>query len=109
MLAPNVHYVLLMKEVLSTLNVASLVRSGVVLVLGAPLLMGVGNSLSALTAPSPVEVATRRVQAGLVEPCIDYMFAKNDSKLEREAKTELDEAFGGQVDYSNVCGWVFGM
>lgn len=98
-----------MKELLSTLNVASLVRSGVVLVLGAPLLMGVGNSLSALTAPSPVETVTRRLQSGLVEPCVDYMFSKGDSKLEREAKTELDDAFGGEVDHANVCGWVFGM
>ncbi len=96
-----------MKEILSTLNVASLVRSGVVLVLGAPLLMGVGTSLSRLTEPSPVDVVSRELKGELARPCIDYIFSKNDSKLERDAKTELDEVAGGAVDYSNVCNWVF--
>jgi len=41
------------------------------------------------------------------EPCLDFYFSKADSKLEREAKNDIDDAFGGDVDHSGVCRYFF--
>jgi hypothetical protein len=106
----------LMKELLSELNVnvSSLVRSGVVLLLGAPVVLGAGSAFNeiarATKQASQDDVRTiiiENYQGRAAEACVKYLVSKNDSKLEREAKTELDEVFGGEVNYKEVCNWTF--
>ena len=86
------------------MNVENLVRSGVALVIGLPLTGAV--LLNAIPETDRVKEATDSVKAELVEPCIKYLVSKVDSKLEREAKDQIDEALGGEVAYKEVCKWV---
>jgi len=93
-------------------NVENLVRSGVVLAVGLPLALSLGGLTGALTrtleqqAASPTSSATNVLKEKLAAPCLRYMLSKDDSKLEREAKTDIDDVMGGAVDYSNTCNWV---
>ena len=107
---------LIMKDLLSELNVnvSSLVRSGVVLLLGAPVVLGAGgffNELAKATKetarPDGRSVIIESYQTQAAEACVKFLVSKADSKLEREAKTELDEVFGGEVNYKEVCTWTF--
>ena len=93
----------------SELNVNNLVRSAVVLVLGAPLMLSLSNSLGTetrLTDPGKSAEVARRIKGDLTRPCLDFAISKNDSKLERDAKNEIDEYFGGEVNYQALCAWV---
>ena len=108
--------ILIMKEILSELNVnvSSLVRSGVVLLLGAPVVIGAGGFFGELAKatketarPDGRSVIIESYQTRAAEACVKFLVSKNDSSLEREAKTELDEVFGGEVNYSEVCQWTF--
>ena len=99
---------------LTHVNVASLVRSGVVLLLGAPVVLGAGGffkELATATQRAAAEDARSIIiesyQGRAAEACVKYLVSKADSKLEREAKTELDEVFGGEVNYKEVCNWTF--
>ena len=100
-------------ELLKDVNVASLVRSGVVLMLGAPVVLGLAanfESISnerALSGPSVRDLTVSGVQSDIARDCIDYVVSKADSKMERNAKNALDEYFGGEVDYKTVCEWAF--
>ena len=105
-----------MKDLLSELNVnvSSLVRSGVVLVLGAPVVLALGNLFATnaeatrlANQPDARDEAISVYQGEAAEACVKFLVSKDDSKLEREAKTELDEIFGGEVNYPEVCKWVF--
>jgi len=89
------------------LNVDSLVRSAVVLAVGLPLALGVSSSLNPVqTSEDPVNDAITDYRLTLVEKCIRYQAAKVDSKLEREAKNDLDESFDGEILHAEVCRWV---
>ena len=100
-------------DLLKDVNVASLVRSGVVLMLGAPVVLGLGANFEsvanerALSGPSLRDLTVSRVQSDIARDCIDYVVSKADSKMERNAKNALDEYFGGEVDYKGVCEWAF--
>lgn len=105
-----------MKDLLSELNVnvSSLVRSGVVLVLGAPVVIALGGVLNTsadnarfANLPDARQLTIDDYQGRAAEACVKYLVSKSDSSLEREAKTELDEVFGGEVNYGEVCKWVF--
>ena len=48
------------------------------------------------------------VRSDLTKPCLSYLLSKGDSKLEREAKDEIDSYFGGDVSHGDVCKWVIG-
>ena len=88
------------------LNVNQLVRSGVVLAIGLPISIGV--VVNGLRAPEKNEAAIiqSELKADLTVPCIKYALSKEDSKLEREAKNEIDEVMGGEVSYVETCKWV---
>ena len=94
------------------LNIENLVRSGVVLVVGLPVALSLGgltNNFSRVleqNASNPTASATDALKTRLAAPCLRYMLSKDDSKLEREAKTSIDEVMGGSVDYGNTCNWV---
>ena len=93
-------------------NVENLVRSGVVLAVGLPLALSLGGLTGATTrvleqqAANPTSAATNALKERLAAPCLRYMLSKNDSKLEREAKTDIDEVIGGPVEYTATCKWV---
>ena len=104
-------YKLIMK--VSELNVNNLVRSVVVLVLGAPVVLGVSTLFKTASEnsikeqePSAAEVVIAEVKGELTRPCLNYAISKDDSKLERDAKNEIDEYFGGEVNYQTLCQWV---
>ena len=94
------------------LNVENLVRSGVVLAVGLPVTLSLGSlvntttDLARNTAPSASAVAQQELKDTLTVPCLRFLVTKEDSKLERSAKNEIDEILGGEVSYSSVCKWV---
>ena len=97
------------------LNIENLVRSGVVLVVGLPVALGVTSALGTAdrlttlaedAAVNRVAEETNTLKGKLAEPCLRYVVSKADSKLEREAKNDIDEAVGGAVNYGEVCKWV---
>ena len=86
------------------MNIENLVRSGVVLVLGLPLTVGV--LINALPEKNESTQTQNRIKASLTESCVKYLVSKNDSKLERESKNQIDEILGGEVNYVETCKWV---
>ena len=97
------------------LNIENLVRSGVVLAVGLPVALSLGGLSGAVTraletgvsnAANPTASATNVLKERLAAPCLSYMLSKDDSKLERQAKEDIDEVMGGQVSYLDTCKWV---
>ena len=67
-----------------------------------------GEQERAAVAPGAVEVYLNDMRENLVEACVDYSFSPVDSKLEREAKTTIDNYFDGdKMNYGAVCKAVF--
>ncbi len=85
-------------------NINTALRSAVLLVVGLPL------SASVFVSVTTTDPATDRIsstKAPLVGVCLDYMTSKPDSKLERNAKNEIDEIMGAYgADYKGLCNWV---
>ena len=95
------------------LNIENIVRSVVVLVVGLPLTLSLNNLVSttarladAAGEKSKEEVVTEQIKASLVEPCIRWVVSKEDSKLERQAKNDIDDVLGGDVNHRETCNWV---
>ena len=96
------------------ISIENLVRSGVVLAVGVPLVLGINGSLSAnsklaaqLAAETDVkEDAISKLKGDLAVPCLKYMMAKDKSKLERKAKDEIDEVLGGEAMHDETCKYV---
>lgn len=85
------------------LNINQIVRSAVILVIGAPIALAV--SLSVL--PEKTEKTEAEVlKSDLTVPCLRYALTKADSKGERAAKDAVDEVFGEGADYKAACNWV---
>ena len=86
-------------------NVNQLVRSAVVLAIGLPISVGV--AVNGLRTPEKNEsvIVQSEIKADLTVPCLKYALSKADSKLEREAKDEIDEVMGGEVNYVETCKW----
>ena len=42
----------------------------------------------------------------LTRLCIDYKLSKPDTKLERQAKNDIDEVFDGEVLYNTTCNFI---
>ena len=95
------------------LNVENLVRSGVVLVVGLPVALSLGGLTGAATSvlerslTDPTAEVSNTLKEELTEPCVKWGYSKVDSKLEREAKSEIDDIMGGEVSYKDLCNWVF--
>ena len=87
------------------LNIENLVRSGVVLVIGLPITIGaVLNQMP--KGESATEKAVAAFKGDLAAPCLNYIFSKSDSKLERDAKNQIDTRLGGGASYGDVCKFV---
>jgi len=88
------------------LNVENLVRSGVLLVVGLPITLGVTAS-AFRNDTSAVDTAVSDAKAELVDVCLDYAISKPDSRLERNAKDTIDKVVGADgADYKALCNWV---
>ena len=98
--------------------VPSVVRSVAVGVVALPLALSVSGTLNAgssflraqadvATSANESEVTKNQVKAELTETCLNYLLSKGDSKAERQAKDEIDEYFGGEMNYGEVCKWVY--
>ena len=92
------------------LNVENLVRSGVVLAVGVPLVLGINGTLGTLSRlaedSDAKDDAVAALKADLAKPCLKYIMSKADSKLKRQAKDEIDEVLGGEVMHGEACKYV---
>ncbi len=88
------------------MNVENLVRSGVILVVGLPITLGV--AVSGLKDPtSQSDRAVAEAKADLVDACLDFAVSKADSKLERQAQDKIDRILGADgADYKALCNYV---
>ena len=98
-----------------SLDINNIVRTAAVsaigLIVAVPISMNAianGAQQRATGAPSAVDVYFDDMSENLVEACVAYSFSPVDSKLEREAKTTIDNYFDGdKMNYSAVCKAVF--
>jgi hypothetical protein len=91
------------------LNINNLVRSGVVLALGLPLMLPLGSAIgraTQVTQPSAGQEAATTFKDDLTVPCLRFAFSREDTKAEREAKNDIDEVLGGDANHSAVCNYV---
>ena len=98
------------------INETTLVKGAVAVVVGLPLSIGgllamssfsnLANVAANTMTESKQDTTVADFKAELTGPCVRYLLSKGDSKLEREAKNELDDILGGEVVHSNVCKWV---
>lgn len=91
------------------INVNNLARSAVVLVLGLPLMLPLGNAIgntSRLTEQTESDKVVAKFKDELTLPCLRYAFSNTDTKAEREAKNEIDEVLGGASNHRAVCNYV---
>ena len=58
--------------------------------------------------PTAAAAVLQDITDELTLACVQYRISNADSSLERSAKTAIDEYFGGQVSYKNICGFVLG-
>ena len=97
-------------------DINNLARTGAITVLGlliaVPLSINLkagGEQERAASQPTAVDLYFTEMRANLIEACVDYSISPVDSKLEREAKTTIDNYFDGdKVNYAGVCKTVFG-
>ena len=91
-------------------DINNIVRSVAVAVVALPITLSL-TGLVNVTAEaareglqdSAKEEVFESLRKDLTMPCINFRISKDDSKLEREAKNQIDEVFGGEVDYAKVC------
>ena len=95
---------------MQNIDINNIVRSLAIAAVGIPLSLSASGLLNASTAglrnvqEESLAATVREEYAGqIAKACYEYAFSKVDSKLEREAKTAIDEVFGGEVDYGQVC------
>ena len=95
------------------IDVGNIFRTIVIMAVGLPFSLSLTGALNANTALTKQRTITsqkaevyKELQGQMVLPCIKYRVSKNDSKLEREAKNELDEIFGGEIVHGSACNFV---
>lgn len=95
------------------INLNNIIRTVAIAAVGLPLSLGTSgflnattNAINSSTKESAQVAEYESLRAKLTGPCLKYLFSKADSKLERNSKNTIDEAFGGEVDYKGVCTWI---
>ena len=93
-----------------TFDINNILRTVAGAAVGLTVAIPVAGQLGATTALTNQSlertVAQEEVQEmkdKLTRRCYEWLWSKVDSKLERNAKNEIDEYFDGEVDYANVC------
>ena len=102
------------------IDINNIVRSVAVVAVGLPVALSIGSLNGALSrgadsltslaeesaAVTPADAALETLKGEATIPCVKWLVSKVDSKLERNAKNDLDEVFGGEVEYKEVCKFV---
>ena len=65
-----------------------------------------GDQATEAAVKSEADKLTQEMQDKLTRPCVDYKISKVDSKLERDAKSAIDDFFGGDVNHNAICDWI---
>ena len=96
-------------------DITNIVRSAAVLGCALPLTISLAGLVNAGTdvarkslEVSPAEQVLADLKNDLTKVCIDYRLSKADTKLERQAKNDIDERFDGEVLYGVTCSYVLG-
>ena len=94
-------------------QISNLARSAVFLACALPLTIALAGRVSVGTEAarknlevSPAEQTLADLKNKLTKACLDYRLGKVDGKVERKAKTAIDEAFDGEVIHSTTCSYV---
>ena len=92
------------------IDINNIVRSAAIAVIGLPLALSTSGLINSAASAarnaqgSSAVLAVKQEYAGkIAKACYGYALSKDDSKLERESKTAIDEVFGGEVNYQSVC------
>ena len=96
-------------------DINNIVRSVAVVAVGLPITISLSGQLNATTAltrealvVTPAEASITTLKNDLTETCLKYKLSKVDTKLERQAKNDIDEVFDGEVLYNATCNFVLG-
>ena len=96
-------------------DINNIVRSVAVALVALPVSFALAGQLCATTRITDAtqdktgdQLVVEEHKDALTKACIDFRLSKVDTKLEREAKTAIDEYFDGEVDYNSTCRWVLG-
>ena len=96
-------------------DITNIIRSVVFLGCALPLTIALAGRVSVGTevarqklVVSPADQVTIDLKNDLTKVCIDYKLSKVDTKLERQAKNDIDEVFDGEVLYNVTCNYVLG-
>ena len=94
-------------------NIAHIFRSASLAIIGLPIALstsGLIETSKQLMQQSlndrPINIVEEQLETALVRPCIDFYVSKVDSKVEREAKNQIDEIMGGETNYTTLCEYI---
>jgi hypothetical protein len=92
------------------IDINNIVRSAALVIVGLPLALSSSSLINSAASAarnaqgSAAVLEVRQEYASkIAKACYGYALSKDDSKLERESKTAIDEVFGGEVNYQQVC------
>ena len=98
-----------------TFDINNILRTVAGAAVGLTVAIPVAGQLQATTAltnqsleRTKAQEEVRLMKDTLTRRCYEWLWSKVDSKLERNAKNEIDEYFDGEVDYGSVCRVVLG-
>ena len=96
-------------------DITNIIRSVAFLGCALPLSIALAGRVSVGTevarqklVVSPADQVVIDLKNNLTKLCIDYKLSKVDTKLERQAKNDIDEVFDGEVLYNVTCNYVLG-
>jgi hypothetical protein len=96
-------------------DTTNIIRSAAFLLCALPITVSLANRLNVGTdvvrkqiEVTPAQQAVIDLKNDLTKICIDYKLSKADTKLERQAKNDIDEVFDGEVLYNVTCNYVLG-
>ena len=96
-------------------DITNIIRSAAFLVVGLPLTFALAGRVNVGTevarqelTVSPSDQVIIDLKNDLTKVCIDYKLSKVDTKLERQAKNDIDEVFDGEVLYDTTCNFILG-
>lgn len=96
-------------------DITNIIRSAAFLVVGLPITLSLAGRVNVGTevarqqlVVAPSDQVVIDLKNDLTKVCIDYKLSKVDTKLERQSKNDIDEAFDGEVLYDVTCNYVLG-
>jgi hypothetical protein len=96
-------------------DITNIVRSVVFLGCALPLTISLAGRVNVGTevarqklTVTPADQVLIDLKNDLTKICIDFKLSKVDTKLERQAKNDIDEVFDGEVLYNATCNYILG-